>query len=131
MSAPFGNDESKVPDEWFATGTEPVSVVARTYLTSVNAHDVAVELGVRGKNGIKPGQVIAVKVDGNKSLQRFGLATLANGGVVRRETWESLKAGTSIAQIAAQRLGFGGSVDAGTAAANEIFKIYNSERLEK
>ena len=131
MSAPFGNDESKVPDEWFTTGTEPISVVARGYLTSVNAHDVAVELGIQGKENLEAGQIIALKVEGNKDLQRHGLATLANDGVVRRETWESLKAGTSIAQIAAQKLGYGGSVDARGAAANRIFEIYKSQRLEK
>jgi serine/threonine-protein kinase len=95
-----GDDRAK-PIREFA---EPVGDVTRAYLLAhLSLADVAAELGVQNVEQLRQ------QIKGSRKLRELGLATLAEGGVIKREEWDLLD-GTSLFQDLAEELGLGGPI---------------------
>lgn len=84
---------------------EPVGLFARKYtLNEVTLADAALELGLAD-----PGR-LAAAIRSNERLRELGLAPLARGGTIKRESWESLDRGVSPFQEAARTLELGAPI---------------------
>lgn len=64
---------------------EPISAIAVQYGKDLSAVEAAYELGLPGPDAL------AAKIASNPQLRELGLAPLANGERIKRETWQSLK----------------------------------------
>lgn len=99
-TAPFlkqGDDANKNFKEF----PEPVAAISLLYLKAVGLNEAAYELGMSDPN------VLQTVIRANSSLQRMGLAPLAEGDVINRGTWDSLEAFISPMQKAASELRLG------------------------
>jgi serine/threonine-protein kinase len=64
---------------------EPISAIAVQYGKDISAAEAAYELGLPGPDEL------ASRIQSNPQLRELGLAPLANGERIKRETWQSLK----------------------------------------
>ena len=97
-----GEDKNRGIDEF----PEPVGAVSGRYLSDLGPTEVALELG------LKSGDVLKAKIDGNRELLRFGLGTLLDKsrGAIKRERWETVE-GSSLFQQVAVEMGIAPAAD--------------------
>lgn len=84
---------------------EPIAVVAKPHTVfDISLEDAALELGLRREESAR----LKTVIEGNDVLrEKFALAPLAQGGVIKRQAWESLTEGLSPCQRAARALNIG------------------------
>ena len=75
---PFLNDDEDVVDR------EPVGAIARQFSDELFLVDIAAELGHENTDVLK-------LLFNDASYRRLGMGVIANGGVIKRETWQSVR----------------------------------------
>lgn len=80
---------------------EPVGAIARLYLKDLDLRSVAMELGLDDPEKLR------ASIKDNRRLREVGLGPLLQGGSIKRENWDSLRAFISLYHDVARELELG------------------------
>ena len=117
----------EVPESYFVPGTEPVGIVATTYLRSLTPLDGAIEMGLEPQDGNLDalGGIIVGGVTGNRDLQKRGLRQWTKmNGRVNRDVFDDNGNIVSLQQRACQAFRTGVPQNFQTAESIRIFEAF-------